>query len=164
MRLPGPVRGSIRSPLSSRALLAALLLSLLAVASTACSSSNQPTASQSTPTTPGASSPASAPPSSGSGADLSGTWSGHYSGAFNGTFTLDWQQSGSKLSGTIHLSSGGSPHINGSVNGNTIRFGTVGSTAITYSGSVSGNSMSGTYKVKTGSGSVGGPWSASKTS
>ena len=158
MRLPVPVRGSTRS---ARVLLTALLLSLLAAATVACSSSNQ--ASQSTPTTPGASSPpASAPPSSGT--DLSGTWSGHYSGAFNGTFTLDWQQSGSKLSGTIHLSSGGSPHINGTVNGDTIRFGTVGSTAITYSGSVSGNSMSGTYKVQTGSGSVGGPWSASKTS
>jgi hypothetical protein len=39
----------------------------------------------------------------------------------------------------------------------------VGSTAITYSGTVSGNSMSGTYKVKTASGSVGGPWSATKS-
>jgi len=46
------------------------------------------------------------------------------------------------------------------VNG-TIRFGTVGSLAITYSGSVSGNSMSGTYQV---GGSNGCPWSASKVS
>jgi hypothetical protein len=160
MRLPVPVRGSTRSPVSTRVLVTSLL-SLLAAVTVACSSSNQPTT---TPTTPGASSPASAPPSSGSGTELSGTWSGQYSGAFNGTFTLTWQQSGSTLSGTIHLSSDGSPHINGTVNGSTIRFGTVGSTAITYSGSVSGNSMSGTYKVQTGSGSVGGPWSASKTS
>lgn len=140
----------------------ATFLSLLAVAAVACSSSNEPTSTQST--TPAASSPTSKPPpSSGSGTDLSGTWSGQYSGAFNGTFTLNWQQSGSTLSGTIHLSSGQSPSINGTVDGSTIRFGTVGSTAITYSGTVSGNSMSGTYKVKTPSGSVGGPWSASKT-
>jgi hypothetical protein len=140
-----------------------VFLSLLAVAAVACSSSNEPTGTQ--PTTPAASSPInSPPPSSGSDTDLSGKWSGQYSGAFNGTFTLNWQQSGSTLSGTIHLSSGQSPSINGTVNGSTIRFGTVGSTAITYSGSVSGTSMSGTYKVKTSSGSVGGPWSATKTS
>jgi hypothetical protein len=151
------------SALSSRVVLTAAL-SLLAVAAVACSSSNQPTTTQSSPTTPGAASPTtSAPPSSGSGTDLSGTWKGQYSGTFNGTFTLNWQQSGSTLSGTIHLSSGQSPSINGAVAGDTIRFGTVGSTAITYSGTVSGNSMSGTYKVKPASGSVGGPWSATKS-
>jgi hypothetical protein len=151
------MRGSIRSPLAA----AVLLTAVLALTAVACSSSNQP--STTAATTPGAASPSvSAPPSSGT--DLSGTWSGTYSGAFKGTFTLTWQQSGSTLSGTINLSSGGSPHINGTVNGGTIRFGTVGSTAITYSGSVSGNSMSGTYKVKTNSGSVGGPWSANRSS
>ena len=36
---------------------------------------------------------------------LSGTWSGQYSGGYNGTFTLNWTQSGSKLTGTIKLSS-----------------------------------------------------------
>jgi hypothetical protein len=154
------MRGSIRSPLAA-ALLLTTVLSLLAVAAVACSSSSQP--STTAPTTPGGASPTASPPAS-SAADLSGTWSGTYSGAFKGTFTLTWQQSGSKLSGTINLSSGGSPHINGTVNGGTIRFGTVGSTAITYSGSVSGNSMSGTYKVKTNGGSVGGPWSATKSS
>jgi hypothetical protein len=47
------------------------------------------------------------------------------------------------------------------VNGDAISFGTVGSgTAITYSGTVSGNSMSGTYKVN---GQGGGPWSATKS-
>ena len=83
--------------------------------------------------------------------DLSGTWSGQYDGTFQGTFVLDWQQSGSNLSGTIELSSGsGTDDINGTVNGGTISFGTVGSQAITYSGSVSGDSMSGTYKVQSG--------------
>ena len=96
---------------------------------------------------------------------LSGTWSGQYDGTFQGTFVLDWQQSGSNLSGTIKLSSGsGTLDINGTVNGDTISFGTVGSQAITYSGSVSGDSMSGTYKVQGQASSAGGSWSATKGS
>jgi uncharacterized protein YukE len=93
---------------------------------------------------------------------LTGAWSGKYSGAYHGTFTLQWTQSGSKLSGTIKLSTsgGGKIPLKGTVRGNTIRFGTVGSAAITYSGSVSGKSMSGRYKTPGG----GGPWSAHKTS
>jgi hypothetical protein len=72
---------------------------------------------------------------------------------------------GSNLSGTIKLSSeSGTDDVNGTVNGGTISFGTVGSQAITYSGSVSGDSMSGTYKVETPNGSVGGSWSATKGS
>jgi hypothetical protein len=46
------------------------------------------------------------------------------------------------------------------VHGSTIRFGTVGSSAITYSGTASGKSMSGTYHTPGG----GGTWSAHKTS
>jgi hypothetical protein len=92
---------------------------------------------------------------------LSGAWSGKYSGAYHGTFTLHWTQSGSKLSGTIKLSTQRSKlSLKGSVRGSTIRFGTVGSAAITYSGSVSGKSMSGRYQTPGG----GGPWSAHKTS
>lgn len=92
---------------------------------------------------------------------LSGTWSGTYGGAYRGTFTLHWKQSGSKLSGTIKLSNPKSePSIKGSVHGSSIRFGTVGGAAITYSGSVSGTSMSGNYHTPGG----GGPWSAHKTS
>ena len=91
---------------------------------------------------------------------LTGTWSGTYGGAYHGTFTLHWTQSKSRLTGTIKLSSVGRTNITGSVRGNTIRFGTVGNArAITYSGSVSGKSMSGTYKT----GRVGGSWSAHKT-
>jgi hypothetical protein len=91
---------------------------------------------------------------------LAGTWSGKYSGAFSGTFTLHWTQSGTTLKGSITLSS---PHgtytINGSVKGSAIKFGAVGAGA-TYKGSVSGKSMSGTYKSPRG----GGSWSAHKTS
>ena len=91
---------------------------------------------------------------------LTGAWSGNYSGAYHGTFTLQWTQSGSKLSGTIKLSAnrGAKVPLKGTVHGNTIRFGTVGSAAITYSGSVSGGSMSGTWK----SGGAGGTWKAHK--
>jgi hypothetical protein len=115
-------------------------------------------------TTPAATVPAATTSAAAAGA-LSGTWSGRYSGAFQGTFTLVWRQSSSRLSGTIKLSApANTVSIHGTVSGNTIRFGTVGSAAITYSGTVSGNSMSGTYKVSTGSSTVGGPWSASKSS
>jgi len=98
---------------------------------------------------------------------LSGTWSGSYSGAFSGTFTLTWQQSGQKLSGTIKVSGlkDVPTSIHGIVQGASIRFGTVGSESITYAGSVSGNSMSGTWKMQAGGRSLGGgSWHASKSS
>ncbi len=91
---------------------------------------------------------------------LSGTWSGKYSGPFNGTFTLRWTQSGGRLTGTITLSSPrGKYPITGSVRGGDIKFGAVG-VGTTYTGTVSGKSMSGTYKTGPRSGS----WSAKKTS
>ena len=91
---------------------------------------------------------------------LAGTWSGHYSGAFSGTFTLHWRQAGSSLRGSIKLSNpGGNYSITGSVHGRAIKFGAVGAGA-TYTGSVSGKSMSGSYKSPQG----GGKWSARKTS
>ncbi len=82
----------------------------------------------------------------------------------SGTAKQAVNQSGSKLNGTIQLSNPGtSLPIHGRVAGGSIRFGTVGSYAITYSGTVSGNSMSGSYQVHAGNVS-GGPWNASKTS
>ena len=67
--------------------------------------------------------------------------------------------------GTIHISNPDTTvPIHGTVNGAAITFGTVGSTSITYTGSVSGSSMSGNYKVGTANGSAGGPWSAAKKS
>jgi hypothetical protein len=136
----------------------------LAVVLSACSSSTNPPA----PTSAGTRAPASTSvpatstaPAAASG--LSGTWSGQYGGAYQGTFILNWQESGSQLSGTIKLSSPSQTlSINGIVEGAAISFGTVGSTAITYSGLVHGNSMSGSYKA--GNGSNGGSWSATKSS
>jgi len=91
---------------------------------------------------------------------LAGTWSGHYSGAFSGTFTLHWTQSGTRLGGSINLSNPkGKYGITGAVHGTAITFGAVGAGA-TYTGSVSGTSMSGRYKSPRG----GGSWSAHKTS
>ena len=93
------------------------------------------------------------------GNSLTGTWSGTYSGDYHGTFTLHWTQSHSRLTGTINLSNVGRTNITGTVRGSTIHFGTVGNAnAITYSGSVSGTSMSGTYKT----GGAGGSWRAHK--
>lgn len=94
------------------------------------------------------------------GVDLSGSWSGKYGGAYIGDFTLNWQQSGAKLSGNITLTT--PPQtlpLNGTVTGNKISFGTVGSEAITYSGTVSGNTMSGSYQI---GGNPGGNWSANR--
>ena len=106
------------------------------------------------------------PPASSSGGgstsqgsdDLSGKWAGRYAGTFSGTFTLNWLQNGSKLHGTITLSTSGTVPVNGTVEGDSIKFGTVGSTAVTYTGTVSGNSMSGSYDTPSG----GGHWSAHK--
>jgi hypothetical protein len=95
-----------------------------------------------------------------------GKWRGQYSGAYQGHFVLRWHQSGSKLNGTITLSTPtrGTVPIHGTVQGSTIKFGTVGSEAITYSGSASGSSMSGTWQIKGHSGAAGGgPWSASRS-
>lgn len=138
----------------------------LALALVACSSStggsNPTSAGTGAPTGSTAAAAATTPADTGG---VSGTWSGQYGGAYQGTFILDWQQSGANLSGTIKLSSPAQTlSINGTVEGGAIRFGTVGSTVITYSGSVSGNSMSGTYKVEASTGSVGGSWSAAKAS
>lgn len=91
---------------------------------------------------------------------LAGTWSGKYTGAFSGTFTLHWTQKTSHLTGSIKLSNPkGTYAITGSVHGKAIKFGAVGVGA-TYTGKLSGKSMSGSYKTPQG----GGTWSAHKTS
>jgi hypothetical protein len=165
------IRGSRRSSLSSGLLLSAVA-SVLALVAAGCGSSGTtstaapatataaPTTTTSKPattSTPAATSASTTPASSG----LSGTWSGEYSGAYSGTFILNWTQSGSSLNGKIKISAPPSTlKLNGTLAGSTIRFGTVGSLAITYSGSVSGSSMSGNYTV---GGAAGGPWKASKT-
>ncbi len=92
-------------------------------------------------------------------ASLSGSWAGSYHGTFSGTFKLHWKQTGSLLKGTITLKPGGTVPITGKVRGAKITFGAV-AVGVTYTGSVSGRSMSGHYKTPSG----GGTWSAHKTS
>ena len=93
---------------------------------------------------------------------LSGTWHGTYSGGFSGTFVVRWTQGATRLHGTIALSNPArTMPLNGKVTGSKIAFGTVGSTAITYTGSVSSSdtSMSGNYEVGN---QPAGTWSATK--
>jgi hypothetical protein len=150
----------------------AILVAPAAVLIAACSSSpaaTTPPPSSAPAATPAAATSATSPPaattSSAAAAGLSGIWQGQYSGAYSGTFTLNWRQNSSKLSGTIQLSNpaGGTLPIHGTVQGGAIHFGTVGSTVITYSGSVSGSSMSGSYQVHLASGTTGGNWNASRS-
>jgi hypothetical protein len=107
----------------------------------------------------GPSAPAPAATTAAAGA-LSGTWNGRYGGSYQGTFVLHWGQSGSTLSGQINISAPAATlPIHGQLAGSAIQFGTVGSYRITYSGTVSGTSMSGTYQVN---GTQGGTWTASQ--
>jgi hypothetical protein len=142
---------------------AALLLAACSSSSTTGNTSTNTTATHSAAAQPPAASSAPAAAASKAPAaagPLSGAWNGQYGGSYQGTFVLHWRQSGSKLGGRIHISNpASSMPIHGSVAGGSIQFGTVGSYAITYSGTVSGGSMSGTYKV---GGAQGGNWSASK--
>jgi hypothetical protein len=147
-------RRSIRSGRSPWfALLLAAVLS--ALVSGCGGSSSSSTTKTSAATAAGAISKAA----SNQGAGVSGKWSGQYGGAYSGTFNLHWIQSGANLHGAIKLSAPANTlAIHGTLNGGSIKFGTVGSVAITYTGTVSGGSMSGSYNTPTG----GGSWSANK--
>jgi hypothetical protein len=161
-----------REPNTSQRILAVVLAGALAVLIAGCSSGKKkstitvpPVASNlsaiTTASVPSTSAAPSTPATTtAAAAGLSGSWSGQYSGAFTGTFTLTWTQGGSSLTGTITLSTSGTVPLTGTVSGSHISFGTVGSAAITYSGTVAGNSMSGSYQVN---GAAGGSWSATKS-
>src|SRR5579862_6491324 len=91
---------------------------------------------------------------------VTGHWTGQYSGPFNATFTLTWNQTRSNVDGTITLASPADTlHISGTLSGNAITFGAVG--VVTYAGTISGSSMSGSYK-DLANGQTG-TWSASKS-
>ena len=109
--------------------------------------------------TPTVAAPAPTTPAVAAAADVSGGWTGQYSGVYTGTFTLTWQQTGSAVNGQIVLSSPARTFsITGNLTGNAITFGAVG--GVSYTGTVSGSSMSGAYQVPTGGG---GNWSANKS-
>jgi len=138
-------------------------LVVVVLAAAACSSNSGGTTTSTSTTPPAGSTSATTPPSGGSSSPLTGRWTGTYSGTFNGTFNLTWRESSSKLNGVIHLNPGGTSTIHGTVSGGAIRFGTVGSTEITYTGTVSGDHMSGTWRVHAGPGGNG-TWSATRSS
>ncbi len=141
-------------------LAAALSACIVAACGSSSTSTPPPTATADITTTPTPTTSVPTPTASATAGALSGKWSGQYSGVFNGTFTLNWQQGQSDLSGTIAVTSPpGTLNITGTVVGDAIQFGAVGGVA--YSGVVSGNSMSGTYRVPNrGTGS----WNATRSS
>lgn len=136
--------------------IAAVSLTLIAAG---CGASSKTSSSPKSTSAPAAAPTSSSSTTSSSSSQLGGKWSGQYSGAYSGSFDLTWAQSGSKLAGTIHLNPGGTDPIHGSISGGNIKFGTVGGPAITYTGTVSGSSMSGNYQTPRG----GGSWSANKS-
>jgi|SRR5579859_7779953 len=152
----------MHSPFRTNGLALIAVLAVGGLTAAACGGSSSATKK---PPAAKAAAPASQPAApagqsaSSTGSGLSGAWSGQYGGAYSGTFNLSWTQAGSSLTGRIKLSA---PNvtlpIHGTMNGGAIQFGTVGSVAITYSGTVSGGSMSGNYQTPKG----GGPWSANK--
>lgn len=135
------------------------VVSVAVLMATGCGSSSTKTTTAAPAPRTSASAPSTTTTTAAS-ASLSGKWSGQYSGVYNGTFVLNWTQSGSKLSGSIQLSSPAKTlRVTGTVAGSAIKFGGVG--GVTYSGTASGNSMSGKYQNPAplpGSGS----WSATK--
>ena len=140
-----------------------MVTAALAVTLAACSNSGRTTTHDTAAPSSAASvtsTPASAAAAS-SSSGLSGTWHGQYGGAYAGTFVLHWHQSGADLSGRIHISNPSSTlPVHGKLAGGSIRFGTVGSYRISYTGTVSGSSMSGNWQLN-GPG-TGGNWSASQ--
>lgn len=97
--------------------------------------------------------------------DLTGRWAGEFQATAptvsNGTFTLEFGGSAPNYTGTIVLAGLCEPScpITANVAGNAISFGSVGAQAVTYSGTISGNSMSGSYQVGT-AGDGEGTWKA----
>jgi hypothetical protein len=108
------------------------------------------------------------PSGSGNLGALTGTWKGTWLNespqTAAGTFSLSWAQQGDKVFGAIGVVgstclSGG--NVTGSVSGSVVTFGAVeGNNTINYTGTVSGNTMSGTYTSACGNSR--GTWSAVK--
>jgi hypothetical protein len=109
--------------------------------------------------------PTAAATAPGLGGKWNGTWTDTSPDTSNGTFALTWTQNGSNLSGTITVA--GTPCISaatvtGSLNGSAITFGAVsGRVTITYTGTIAGTKMSGTYSAPN-CGNATGNWQATQ--
>lgn len=137
--------------------------------SVAATASDLPSASAAS--SPSGSAVASVSPNASSSGNLGaltgswkGTWVNESPTTAVGTFTLSWAQQGGNLFGAIGVVgstclSGG--NVTGTVNGNSLSFGAVeGNNTINYTGTYSGNTMSGTYISACGNSK--GTWSAVK--
>ena len=169
---------AVRKTFLSTASAAVLLLGLAACAQTpAAAPSPSPSASETATATPSPTAAAttttattSATPTASTTAlgPLTGSWKGTWVNESPqtavGTFTLSWAQQGNTLIGAIGVVgstclTGG--NVTGTVNGSQLSFGAVeGNNMINYTGTVSGNTMSGTYISACGNSK--GAWSAVK--
>ena len=102
-------------------------------------------------------------------AGLEGTWNGTYASTtfagLTGTFTLDFTIDGNTLVGTVDIDSDcvSTGTINGQVAGSDITFGVVkGAETITFTGSMSGPSISGDYHAGPACGDDSGTWTATR--
>jgi hypothetical protein len=169
------VRNALLSTASAAALLVALTACAVQPPAVAPSPSPAETASAGATASdlpsPTATSPPSPTPSTSASGNLGaltgswkGTWVNESPQTAVGTFTLSWAQQGTNLFGAIGVVgstclSGG--NVTGSVNGSSLSFGAVeGNNMINYTGTYSGNTMSGTYISACGNSK--GTWSAVK--
>jgi hypothetical protein len=135
----------------------------------ACSSDTPSTPSGSNNSTPPGTTSQTPTPTQSAADSLTGTWTGTYASTTDpasGSFTVRFTQTGSQLNGTIDIQNSAcitTGTITGALNGDQITFGAVeGAQTITYTGSVSGNTMTGTYSApQCGNGK--GTWTATKT-
>ena len=163
-------------PPSLRRTVLPLALSIVVVVLSACATgSTEVTTGASGPTQTGAA--ATGPTATGptaptgpTGVTLAGTWTGSWESeapGVSGTFTMKIEQTGSGFTGTIAIAdtpcvSNGS--VIGSVDGDTINFGAVeAENEVAFSGSISGDSMSGTYQSPPACGSDSGTWKATRS-
>jgi len=129
--------------------------------------SAEPTAPPAT-ASPSPSAPPTAAPSTGS--SLEGTWNGTWQDTSpdqaSGSFSLTWTQNGDALTGNITVK--GTPcvgvgTVSGTVTGSTITFGAVsGKNTVSYTGTISGSTMKGSYSAPDACENAQGTWSASK--
>jgi hypothetical protein len=107
-------------------------------------------------------------------ASIAGTWQGTWTSkaypGLTGHFTLMFTQQGSTLSGSISITGSGcisAATITGVINGSQLTFGVVqGAETVSYTGTWSGASMSGTWVISQGSGGActtdSGDWAATR--
>jgi hypothetical protein len=156
---------------------AATLLATCMVLTSACSSSgkgkgsttttNAPPASSTAASSASASAPSSEDSSSAATSEpaedkIAGTWNGTFTGkTSSGTFKVAFTQQGETVAGNITITGtggNGQGTISGKLTGNKITFGAIVGTAVSFTGSFSGNSMSGSYTSGTDSGT----WKATR--